>query len=272
MTEAGAQEQTLLEVETPAAPPPSRSPSSFYWLQSLAGTIVIALFVITFVVQAFQIPSESMEKTLLVGDYLLVDKAHYGHSRVWNWLLPYRPIKRQDIIVFRYPVNPRQHFVKRVVAVPGDHVRLVDKHVYVNGVRQNDTYAVFRSAWHDNFRDEFPDGFRGDFPDGGVPGDSNSAAWFRQARRLTENGELIVPENSYFVLGDNRDDSDDSRYWGFVPRENIVGRPLVIYWSMNREQTAMAGALPSDKLSGLTLNVTHWFSGLRWHRMLRIPQ
>src|SRR5271169_698051 len=118
-------------------------------LQSLATTIVIAVFVITFVVQAFQIPSESMEKTLLIGDYLLVDKAHYGSSRAWGWLLPYRPIRRQDIIVFRYPVNPSQHFVKRVVGIPGDRVRLVNKHVYVNGVRQDDSYATFRSAWRD---------------------------------------------------------------------------------------------------------------------------
>ena len=264
MTEAGAQEQTTLEVETPAAPSPPCNPSTLYWLQSLAGTIVIAVFVITFVVQAFQIPSESMEKTLLIGDYLLVDKAHYGHSRLWSWLLPYRPIKRQDIVVFRYPVNPRQHFVKRVVAIPGDRVRLVDKHVYVNGVRQNDSYAIFKSAWHDSFRDEFPDG--------GLYGDRNSARWFVQAKKLTEDGELIVPEDSYFVLGDNRDDSYDSRYWGFVPKENVVGRPLVIYWSMNRNESTVAGALPSDKLSGLTLNITQWLNGLRWYRMLRIPQ
>ena len=233
-------------------------------LQSLLGTVVIAVFVITFVVQAFQIPSESMEKTLLIGDYLLVDKAHYGHSRVWHWLLPYRPIRRQDIIVFRYPVNPGQHFVKRVVAIPGDRVRLVDKHVYVNGVRQNDPYAYFRAAWHDSFRDEFPDG--------GLYGDKNSAAWFKEARQLTEDGELIVPQDSYFVLGDNRDDSYDSRYWGFVPRENIVGRPLMIYWSMDRPESAMAGTVPSDKLSSLPLNVTQWLNCLRWHRMLRIPQ
>src|SRR6516162_2992820 len=107
-------------------------------LQSLATTIVIAVFVITFVVQAFQIPSESMEKTLLVGDYLLVDKAHYGASRLWAWLLPYRPIRRQEIVVFRYPLNPSQHFVKRVIAIPGDRVKLVNKHVYVNDVRQDD--------------------------------------------------------------------------------------------------------------------------------------
>lgn len=259
MTEAPPQEP-ITTTETQ----PARRRNGLYSLQSLAGTVVIAIFVISFVVQAFQIPSESMEKTLLIGDYLLVDKAHYGRSDLWSWLLPYRPISRQDIIVFRYPVNPKQHFVKRVVAVPGDRVRLLDKHVYVNGVRQNDAYATFKSAWRDRFRDNFPDG--------GFYGDKISAHWFLEARKLTEDGELIVPQDCYFVLGDNRDDSYDSRYWGFVPRENVVGRPLVIYWSMDHPDSDMAAALSSDKLSSLTFNVAQLWGGLRWHRMLSIPQ
>lgn len=264
MIEAGTQEPAVAAATSSPPDGPTRVRRGFYSLQSLAGTIVIAVFVITFIVQAFQIPSESMEQTLLIGDYLLVDKAHYGQSRAWSWLLPYRPIRRQDIIVFRYPLNPHQHFVKRVVAIPGDRIRLVDKHVYVNGVRQNDSYAIFESAWHDKFRDEFPDG--------GFYGEPSSRGWFRQARKLVADGELIVPEGSYFVLGDNRDDSYDSRYWGFVPRENVVGRPLMIYWSMDREEEAIAGALPSDKLSHLTLDVTQWLNCPRWHRILRIPQ
>jgi signal peptidase I len=264
MSEVGIPEQLKTTSEEPQPSAPARTRRGLYSLQSFAGTIVIAVFVITFVVQAFQIPSESMERTLLIGDYLLVDKAHYGHSSAWNWLLPYRPIRRQDIIVFRYPVNPRQHFVKRVVAVPGDHVRLVNKHVYVNGVRQDDGYATFNWAWRDRFRDNFPDG--------GFYGDRISAKWFLQAQRLMDEGELIVPEGSYFVLGDNRDDSYDSRYWGFVPQENVVGRPLLIYWSMDRTETAMARGPRSDKLSSLTVSVTQMLSGLRWHRMLRIPQ
>lgn len=240
-----------------------RRPEFDNWhsVQSLASTVVIAIFVITFIVQAFQIPSESMEKTLLVGDYLLVDKAHYGQSRLWSWLLPYHKVRRQEIIVFRYPVNPSQHFVKRVVAVPGDHVRLLNKHVYVNGVRQDDDYATFNWATHDRFRDNFPDG--------GLYGDKISSKWFIQAHKLIEDGDLIVPEGSYFVLGDNRDDSYDSRYWGFVPLEAIVGRPLLIYWSMDRT-TADADDPPSDKLSTLAFGVTRLFDSMRWHRMLRI--
>ena len=267
MNEVGTQEQLQAPIpqSLPVAPQsPARERHVSVSLQSLVGTLVIAIFVISFVVQAFQIPSESMEKTLLIGDYLLVDKAHYGHSGMWSWLMPYRQIQRQDIIVFRYPVNPHQHFVKRVVAVPGDHVRLINKHVYVNGVRQDDAYATFNWAWRDRFRDNFPDG--------GFYADRISAKWFVQAQKLLEDGELIVPEGCYFALGDNRDDSYDSRYWGFVPAENVVGRPLLIYWSMDRSEEAMAGGLPSDKLSNLAMNVSQLLNSLRWHRLLRIPQ
>lgn len=232
-------------------------------LLSVATTIVIAIFVITFVVQAFQIPSESMEKTLLVGDYLLVDKAHYASDRRFDWLLPYRRIQRQDIVVFRYPVNPQQHFVKRVVGVPGDHVRLVNKHVYVNGVRQPDDYATFNWGQHDRFRD--------DFPNGGFFADRIASKWFIQAQRLTDDGQLIIPEGFYFVLGDNRDDSYDSRYWGLVPAENIVGRPLLIYWSMEQAQPIIGEDSASGKLSTLAYSAVQSFKGLRWKRMFRIP-
>ena len=233
-------------------------------LQSLATTIVIAVFVITFVVQAFQIPSESMEKTLLVGDYLLVDKAHIADTGPWGWLLPYRRIKRQDIVVFRYPVNPQQHFVKRVVGVPGDHVRLINKHVFVNGVRQDDEYASFNWGQRDKFRDNFPNG--------GFFADKIASKWFIQAQKLVDDGQLIIPEGSYFVLGDNRDDSYDSRYWGLVPAENIVGRPLVIYWSMDQAPSNTGEEAASGKLSTLAYSAIQSVRGLRWKRMLRIPQ
>ncbi len=266
------QVRTELSVETVTQQPKTSGPhhpthshsGGMNSLQSLATTIVIAVFVIAFIVQAFQIPSPSMETTLLVGDYLLVDKVHDGHSAFWRWLMPYERVRRQDIIVFRYPLDPRQHFVKRVVAVPGDRVRLIDKHVYVNGVRQDDTYATFH--W------EQRDGFRDSFPDGNLMVLGMSSPWYLQIHKLLEEGELIVPEGSYFVLGDNRDDSSDSRYWGFVPAENIVGRPLVIYWSVLRSASAAAGGVPSDKLSSLAYDVTHMLHDVRWHRMLRTVQ
>lgn len=233
-------------------------------LQSLATTIVIAVFVITFVVQAFQIPSDSMEKTLLVGDYLLVDKAHDANPGVWGWLLPYRRINRQDIVVFRYPVNPQQHFVKRVIGVPGDHVRLINKHVYVNGVKQDDEYATFNWGQHDKFRDNFPNG--------GFFAEKIGSKWFVQAQKLVEDGQLIIPEDTYFVLGDNRDDSYDSRYWGLVPADHIVGRPLLIYWSMGQVASSTGENVSSGKLSTLAYNVIESVKGLRWKRMFRVPR
>jgi signal peptidase I len=201
-------------------------------IQWLISVVVIAAFVMTFIVQAFVIPSDSMENTLLVGDYLLVDKIPYADSGIWRPLLPYSTIKRGDIVVFHYPVNPVQHFVKRVVAVPGDRLHLANKHVFVNGNQLIEPYTIFKSPTPDFFRDDFP---TTRYISGNV-----ESKWWLQMRKLMEDGNLIVPEGHYFVLGDNRDDSLDSRYWGFVPAENIVGRPLLIYWSMNRRMTTIA--------------------------------
>ena len=266
MSEVHTEIEVAVPEPLPAGPPPApkrRHSAHITTLQSLAITVVIAVFIVTFIVQAFQIPSESMERTLLIGDYLLVDKAHYGHSDFWHWLLPYRPVQPQDIIVFRYPVNPQQHFVKRVIGVPGDRIRLINKHVYVNGEPQSDSYAVFNWAQHDRFRDNFPNG--------GSLGDRVTSNWFERARKLTEDGQLIVPQGYYFVLGDNRDDSYDSRYWGLVPEENIVGRPLIIYWSMPRNRVAVDDATQSDRLSTLAYGLVQSVKGLRWDRMFRVP-
>ncbi len=232
-------------------------------LQSMLTTIVIAVFVITFIIQAFQIPSESMENTLLIGDYLLVDKLHYGEGRFWDRILPYRPVRRGDIVVFHYPVHPSEHFVKRVVGVPGDRLRLINRQVYVNGVPLKEPYVRYSSDVHDAFRDDFP---RLNIPVPGLEGD-----WWVQMKKLVEDGQLIVPEGHYFVLGDNRDESLDSRYWGFVPRENIVGRPLVIYWSVRNMEEEMPGSSsPGDKLYHFAYAVSHLFRLTRWDRTFRI--
>lgn len=230
-------------------------------LQSLLSTVVIAVFVIAFVVQAFQIPSESMENTLLTGDYLLVDKLIYGGG-VADRIMPYQPVRRGDIVVFHYPVHPSEHFVKRVVGVPGDHLRLVNRQVEVNGVLIHEPYAIHRSPIHDLFRDEFPRG-------GVAP--QVEAQWWLQMNKLVEDGELIVPEKSYFVLGDNRDESLDSRYWGFVPQANIIGRPLLIYWSLRStsyDVPVSSGA--SDKLYHFAYAVSHLFQITRWDRTFRV--
>jgi signal peptidase I len=224
--------------------------------------VVIAVFVITFIVQAFQIPSPSMENTLLVGDYLLVNKLCYGGGGIADYFMPYRRVQRGDIVVFHYPVNPAQHFVKRVVGVPGDRVRLINKQVFVNGVALKEPYAHFSRPADDLFRDNFP---RLDVLSGPTP------EWWIMLRKLVEDGQLIVPQGYYFVMGDNRDNSYDSRYWGFVPQANIIGRPLLIYWSVQGAEAEMT--TPSsvgERLYHFAYVVTHIFQITRWNRTLRV--
>jgi signal peptidase I len=232
-------------------------------IQSLVATVVIAIFVITFLVQAFQIPSESMENTLLIGDYLLVDKVDYAQGGMWGRLLPYSKIERGDIVVFHYPVHPDQHFVKRVIGVPGDHIRMNGKQVWVNGTPLKENYAIYRSAADDAYHYHFPNT---DFVAAGV-----EARWWLQMRSLVHEGELVVPPGQFFVLGDNRDESLDSRFWGFVPRANIVGRPLLIYWSIRapEEDNAFAGG-PGDTLTHFAYILTHVFQATRWKRTFRL--
>jgi signal peptidase I len=231
-------------------------------IQSLLGTVVIAVFVITFVVQAFQIPSPSMENTLLIGDYLLVNKLCYGGGSIADYLMPYRRVQRGDIVVFHYPLNPAQHFVKRVVGVPGDRVRLINKQVFVNGVPVKEPYAHFSRPANDLFRDSFP---RLDVAAGETP------EWWVQLRKLVDDGQLIVPQGNYFVMGDNRDDSYDSRYWGFVPRGNIIGRPLLIYWSIDEGDGEITTPNSvAGKLARFAYAVSHVFQITRWNRTLRL--
>ena len=260
-TEIDPQSPVVTGPQAPAAKA-KYDPSLLASLQSLAGTIVIAIFVITFIVQAFQIPSESMEDTLLIGDYLLVDKVQYGNSGFWGEILPYRQIHRGDIVVFRWPVHPEQHFVKRVVGIPGDRVRLVNGKVFVNGEPADDEHAVHKDG---NF-----DGFRDDFPATRFFSPQVTASWWADIPRWTRNGALVVPEGSYFVLGDNRDRSLDSRYWGFVPRENIIGRPLLIYWSLQEPAGAEYALSTDGKITRFLYSMWHLPQSARWHRTLHI--
>ena len=233
-------------------------------LQSLMGTVIIAIFVITFIVQAFQIPSESMEKTLLVGDYLLVNKLCYGGRGLGfgDMVMPYQKIARGDVIVFHYPVDPKQHFVKRVIGLPGDRLRMVSKKVWINGKLLDEPYANLTEPPNNMFRDNFP---RTDVI---APGEEGK--WWQEMRKLVEDGQLIIPEGHYFVMGDNRDDSQDSRYWGFVPRENIIGRPLLIYWSVKTWQEPRSTATVADRLYRVAYGITHIVQITRWNRTLRL--
>ena len=186
--------------------------------------IVCALFVVTFVVQPFRIPSASMEPTLRVGDFLLVDKQSYAPAGVLDRLLPPTRIERGDLVVFHYPVDPGLHLVKRVVGLPGDRLRLRGGRVLVDGRRLDEPYAFYSPS--------LPNGFRDDFPSLLEAEPSVDLRWWIELRRSVQDGDVTVPAGEYFVLGDNRNDSEDSRYWGFVPRDAIVGRPLLVYFSL----------------------------------------
>ena len=218
-------------------------------------TVLLLLFLTTTLVQAYVIPTGSMEDTLLIGDHLLVDKLAFAPAGpVSKYLLPYTDVKRGDIIVFRYPVDITQTFVKRCIGVPGDRIRVINKQVYLNGVRLDEPYTYHKSDYIDSYRDNFP-------------GEPNVSVDRRASDMLLNhviNGDVVVPPNSYFAMGDNRDSSLDSRYWGFVPRENIIGKPLVIYWSYDA---------PTDQLNTSSISVEHivdlaqnFFTKTRWRR------
>src|ERR1051325_2893506 len=237
---------------------PHHAPRDLFGIQAFFTVVIFSIFVITFIVQAFQIPSGSMENTLLVGDFLLVDKLHYAGLPGSAHLLPYGKIERGDIVVFYFPVDPSQFLVKRVIGMPGDHVRLQNKIVYVNGNPLQENYAIHKQWMPDGYRDNFPNqrGYSRDI----------DRHWRYELANYVSSGELIVPADHYFVMGDNRDNSLDSRYWGFVPRANIVGRPLVIYLSVRGSEPGRSG----DKLNHSGQILAHLLDLARWDRMFRL--
>jgi signal peptidase I len=231
-------------------------------VQSLVAIIVIAVFIVTFTVQPFRIPSGSMEPTLMIGDFLLVNKQVTADS-IGSILLPPPGIHRGDVIVFHYPLDPNMHLVKRIVGIPGDHIRLRGGHVFINGLPLAEPYAMYLPAGFDNFRDNFP---RLQSADPAI-----DSRWWIRMRKLVDDGELIIPDDSYFVLGDNRNNSDDSRYWGFVPRENIVGRPLMIYFSLRQEDHPNYPAPHAAGISfGDPVAQSRSLPFARWDRIFRI--
>ncbi len=223
-------------------------------------TILLLLFGTTTLVQAFVIPTGSMEDSLLIGDHLLVDKLAYApKGAISKYLLPYQDVERGDIIVFRYPVDLNQTFVKRVVGVPGDRLKVVDKRLWVNGTALDEPYVEHKSDYIDAYRDNFP-----------AP--PRSMQVYQSAVDMLENhvrnGEIVVPEDNYFAMGDNRDLSLDSRYWGFVPRSHIIGKPLIIYWSYDAPTSHLQDAGVSlAHLKDLALN---FFPKTRWKRTFQL--
>ena len=228
---------------------------------SLLRTVVIALFLLTFAVQPFLIPSESMERTLLVGDFLLFNKQIFAPSgAVSRWILPYSEVRRGDIVVFHHPDPPL--LVKRVVGLPGDRIRVEQGRVLLNGHPVDEPYVAFEPAPPNPFRDSFPASV---YTDPQVDPD-----WWRQMQGLISKGELTVPEGEYFVLGDNRNHSKDSRFWGFVPRGAIVARPLVIYFSLERPSTTDVEVAHDDRLGHESVLEARFRGFARWRRIFRV--
>ncbi len=256
---------SVIEVEAAAERSEEREHvSAWEYIESLLVTIILALFLTTFVVQSFKIPSQSMEPTLLVGDHLLVNKFIFGGTGAWyEKLMPYRPIRHGDIIVFRFPYDDHPYYVKRVIGIPGDRIRIVDQQVYVNGQSQKEPYVVHDpAAMYDPFGDTFPPVTSRYMLRSAV-----RQEWAEQILDHVSNGELIVPPQKYFVMGDNRDRSSDSRFWGFVDRTAIMGGPVVIYWSIDSTEDEAEDVSFSVRLRSFAGTLLHLPSLTRWHRM-----
>jgi signal peptidase I len=224
-----------------------------------AFNIVVLIFATSTIAQPFVIPSGSMESTLMTGDHVIVDKLAYAPPDAWSaHLLPYENVQRGDIIVFRYPVDERQNYVKRVVGLPGDHLRMRDGTLWRNGVRLDEKYVQHVFA---------PSPYRDNFPEGQAnPGEMD---WRGQQMLecCVRDGELVVPPGKYFAMGDNRDNSLDSRYWGFVPRENIIGKPVLVWWSYEASEKELTDLMNARHMVDLA---AHFFTKTRWNRTMRV--
>jgi len=242
-----------------------RHETTVEFLASLAAVLVTSLFIITFIVQPFEIPTGSMENTLLIGDHLFAGRIQFSPKTSWMGpLLPYRQIKRGDIFVFLHPAEPGMDVVKRVIGIPGDRIHLQDGIVYRNGEKLDEPYVIHDpdagyNAYRDNFPAIPPSDFNGVNPD-----------WALTLPQHIQGNDIVVPENNYFGMGDNRDDSLDSRYWGFIPKDNVIGQPIFIWWSFEtpRGQLEQKGIGP--RLEFVVHEVIHLFDQTRWRRTLRL--
>ena len=250
------------KVEEQPEKPEKKKETTAEFISSMAVVLVTGLFIITFCMQAFEIPSGSMKNTLLIGDHLFVDRALLAPKTKWMPLIPYQQLKKHDIVVFVSPAQPGMYLVKRVIGTPGDRIHLKDGVVYLNGQAQNEPYVR-----HDP--DKGPDPYRDDFPnaesDGGL-----LKTWQVEMSSYVDNGDIVVPPDRYFVMGDNRENSWDSRYWGFVPKENLIGRPMFIYWSFETPEDQYQKQDMGDRIGFIFHIVIHFFDQTRWSRMFRL--
>jgi signal peptidase I len=261
-----------------AAPVPARPDETpLEAVASICSVLVVGLYILYFLAQNYVIPSGSMENTLLVGDHVVVDRITLAPPAKWMPLVHYREPRRGDIVVFVKPVpepepdadGKPQYFilVKRLVGVPGDHIHLREGIVYINGVAQ----PMPKDGSEDTgggdpiFLDEFPSE-----PPPAMPGVPDS--WIVDFPNHVVDGELVVPPGMYFMMGDNRHNSLDSRYWGFVPRQNIVGRPLFNYWSFKSSEENYTQTEMSENIRWMVHVVTHFISDTRWSRTFHLTR
>ena len=240
-------------------------------LASICSVLVVGLFIMCFIFQNFVIPSGSMEKTLLIGDHVLVDRITLAPPTSWAPFVHYRPVKRGDIIVFLKPnpETPDLILVKRAVGIPGDRIHLRHGVLYVNGVAQNEPYAAMPTETG-NFEDAYQP-YRDDFPAIAPPLDAQvTELWREDLPTHIQGDDLVVPPGKVFAMGDNRTESLDSRFWGFVPMENIMGRPMFVYWSFRTPADQEDKTSLGDRLSFMVHIVTHFFTGTRWSRTFHV--
>ena len=253
------------EKEVESTPEEKPRETTVEFLASLAGVLVTGLFIITFVLQAFEIPSSSMEDTLLIGDHVFVNRVQFAAPTRWMGpLLPYRNIRRGDIVVFLSPEEPGLFVVKRIMGIPGDRIHLRDGLVYRNGQKLDEPYVRHTQGDYNPYRDNYPA-----VPPSEMYGVRNEK-WQQEFRSHLDGEDIVVPPNGYFAMGDNRDVSYDSRYWGFIPHQNVIGRPMFIYWSFTTppDQYQMRSAV--DRVSFLAHVIIHFFDETRWSRTLRV--
>ena len=259
--------------EKPAKPEKPRETTAEF-IASIAIVLVTGLFIITFTLQAFTIPSSSMEDTLLIGDHVFVDRILLAPATHWlGKLIPYRQPRHGDVFVFISPAQPGLYVVKRIIGLPGDHIHLQDGVVYRNGERLNEPYVVRCNQEpgnagmciaYDSYRDNFPNGGASDTNCDGCED------WRLALPSFIKDGDIVVPPKSIFAMGDNRDVSLDSRYWGFVPFENVIGRPMFIYWSFVTPRDEYERQSIGDRVAWLFNIVVHFFSQTRWSRMFHV--
>ena len=278
-----ADERTLTDAgEIPTAPPVSatrrhteEAETPLEALASISVVLVIGLFIFAFIFQNFEIPSGSMQNTLLIGDHVVVDRVTLSPPTKWAPFIHYRPVHRGDIIVFLKP-NPETAdmiLVKRAIGLPGDRIHLEHGVVYVNGVAQTEPYAVQPKDDGNPLHTYTP--YRDDFP-ADIPGlqeeatFNHAAVWAENLPAHVQNGELVVPENKIFAMGDNRTESLDSRYWGFVPMENIEGRPMFVYWSFLTPADQENKTTIGERISFFLHELTHILTQTRWSRTFHL--